>query len=218
MHHDYLFILTHTAAAIGPLMRGMNAHSEININRTPLIYTSPLELYSLRALCESHKECRVYGDIITQNHALRSKSIMNECLFVIFLHDPRRTITSLIKEHGYSAKKAIDHYSFRLQRLALLAKEIPSAQLITWEDLESDQKANALSDYLNLKNNLRFSIEREDLKHAPIDGAIAEHIQKVYNKYLLKIQDTLGTKDVRIIPENTEALGSFSINVETEKR
>ena len=201
MHQDYLLIATHLGTPIGPIMRALAANSEVGVNQTPISYGTPTDLQALRLLCRREGETRIVTDVALHNHSLRTMALGDVCMFVYLLGEPRRTITTLVQEHNYTAAKAYDYYAFRLQRLALLAKYTPRAMMLTME-MMGDEYSKALSKKLKLKNDLYFSVEGEDLRVKPAEGVIADKACAIYDRYLSQIQANLEEHtDVRTLGE-----------------
>lgn len=190
MHHDYLLIATHLGAPLSPIVRALSNSGEVSINQTPIAYSAPTDLRSLRILCERQKKARIYVDKSFYNHSIRTMSLNNICTFLYFLGDPKCTITALVKEYNYTAEKAYDYYAFRLQRLAMMSKQTHRAALLT-SDAFTNENARLLSDLIRLKTPLHFSVESEDSHTKPAEGAIADKACIVYDRYLKQIQTNL---------------------------
>lgn len=213
MHHDYLMIATHLGSELGPLLRSMNSHPEITITRKSLVYSTPPDLKALKETCSHYKASRIYGDVLQHNHALRCKEMFDICSYVYYLGDPRRTMTALIKKDNYTPSRALDHYTFRLQRLVAQASQTSKRFLLCWENLHDKETDRNLASFLKLKTPLMFSVEGEDLQNPPAEGAIADKAVMVYTKYLRKLHLILGTTHVSVISGNQ---GSLSLGSEAE--
>lgn len=195
MHHDYLMIQTHLGSQLGPLLRGMNAHKEIYVCHSPMVYSTPPDLDILKTACGVMKECRIYADVIKFNHALRTPQLDELCSFLFYLGDPRRSITEIVKGHGYELNKALDYYAFRLQRLSSMAKHMPNSMILTFDQLNEDDANASVAKFLRLKSPLMFSVEGEDLKFPPSGDRIADEACKVYDKYLARMQKYINRGD-----------------------
>jgi hypothetical protein len=185
MHQDFLLVATHYGANLNPFIRGLVANSEISLNLSPLVYTNSMDLHSLITACNQLKKSRVVSDFVLHNHSIQCTDLSNICFFLYYLHEPRDSMTRLIQEYGYPPQKALDHYAFRLQRLAAMAKNTPKSFLLTYDTLD-DLHSKALSKSLHLKNPIYFSIEADD-KCVPAQGAIADKAERIYQKYLTQM-------------------------------
>jgi hypothetical protein len=194
MHHDYLFIASHLGASTAPLVRALSANSEISVSPSSITYSVPTDIQALRYLCDREKKARIATDVLLFNPSIRTTGLDEMCTFVYFLGDPRCTISALVQENKYSAEKAYDYYSFRLQRLALMTKQTPLSMLLTMETLD-DEHAKRLSELLRLKDRLQFSVKDGDLPQ-PEENEIADKACAVYHRYLPEIQANLEKHNV----------------------
>jgi len=194
MHYDYLFIASHLGAPTATLVRALSANPEICVSPTPITYSVPTDIQALRYLCDQEKKARIATDVLLFNPSMRTTGLDNVCAFIYFLGDPRCSISSLVHEHKYTAEKAYDYYSFRLQRLALMAKQTPLAMLLTTGTFD-DEHSKRLSELLRLKDRLRLSAEDGDLPQ-PEESKIADKACVVYHRYLPEIRANLEEHNV----------------------
>lgn len=202
-YRDYLFIVTHLGAPAGPLLRTMNANPDISVSSQQFVYTHPTDLHTLSRICDTGKNARISTDLVVQNHSLRTSLFDNICKFLYFLDDPSRTVARMVRDHRLSPDRVLGNYSFRLQRMALMARNTTQSFLLTWDTLD-DQHAAELSRFLCLKTPLAFSVEGEDLDIEPSTSGIAEQAKAIYNRYKLKIANAIqeSQSDVRDSEEN----------------
>ena len=198
MHQDFLLIPTHLGATIGPIQRAFHANSETSLNTNSFIYASPMDLNNLKVNCNQTKKSRVLVDILFLNHLIQTTAITELCIFLYYLGDPQRTMTSLVYEHKYTPIKAYDYYAFRLQRIATMARNTPNSMILTWDNM-NDSMSKEISSKLHLKNTLYFSIEAED-KVEKATGKIADKFCVVYEKYLNQMRDVNENNHHDVLP------------------
>lgn len=185
MRHDYLLIMTHLGADLEDFLKTLGSHPDISLNMAPLTYTSPLSLHSLASSCKQ-KSARIYANPVVLNHSIKDYSVLDYCLCIYYLDEPIPSIFRLVSDFGYSKDGALSYYSFRLQRLAYLAKKTPRAKLIT-PQMENINKE--ISDLLRLSRKPLFKETKND--EVEPESVLDQQAYRVYAKYSERIKVAL---------------------------
>jgi len=152
-----LFIMSHIGSGSNELYALLNNETRIMGFEKNNIYDTPLRLLGLTE--NKHKlnnSSRIYMDHLLYNYQYSLKP--NQfCQFIFLVREPEATIDYLINQKIYKKNDAKRYYLYRIRRLCELAKRNPNSVFLTHSNLREGKGLDLISEYIGLKNQLRFS-------------------------------------------------------------
>ena len=192
MDKTYVFIMTHQGSDYEFLSKVLNYNPRVAAIKTDIIYTRPTDITHLHDMILSNRPANDYKvnycDFLLLNYNLGCKALLDVCKFIYLVRRPDATLPELVENAGYSARQACDHYCFRLQRLAQLAK-ITRGLFLTWDDLASETGFPLLEKFLSIKmplNSRGDHLTRKNLP--PAQEGLVRRAEKAYDRYIKVIK------------------------------
>lgn len=165
----------------------LNNNPRCQIQSSSARYSGPDDLGWLFA---SPHKCRdssaVYGDQLLFNTSLSCKNFYESCSFVYVIRPARASLNeiSTMKEYGLKGRFAARYYSFRLRRMAEMARRTKHALLLTWDDLASGTAFASLESHLGLKTPLKAEHRHFNAGSADdFDEGMVSECQDAYERY-----------------------------------
>jgi len=93
----------------------------------------------------------VYGVELLLNYQLTCRRLVEFSRSIYVLSDPRRAVPRLVESGLYDEESAVRLYTFRLRRLAELAKVSRRGLLVTEADLERPEGVGLVADFLRTR-------------------------------------------------------------------
>lgn len=192
MDKTYVFVMTHQGSDYEFLSKVLNYNPRVAALKTDIIYTRATDItffHDLVLQARSANEYKViFCDILLLNHNLGCNGLLDFCKFIYLVRRPDASLEELVETGEYSPRTACDHYCFRLQRLAQLAKET-GGLFLTWDDLASQTGFPYLEKYLSLKMPLHSRGEHLARKSLPtVSESLVRRAERAYDRYVKKIK------------------------------
>lgn len=154
-----LFLVSHVGSGSDALYALLNSETRIMGFDKNNIYDSPIQLVALTE--NKHKlnnSSRIYMDHLLYNYQYCLKPNPH-CQFIFLVREPEGTIDYLVNRKIYKKQDAKRYYLYRIRRICELLKRNPDSVFITYSNLREGKGLDIISEYIGLKNVLKFSQE-----------------------------------------------------------
>jgi len=165
-----LFITSHFGSGYEAIFELMDRNPLVQTIITEYTFSHPNEIMGLLMMNEhkSDSPLATYMTPLLMNSMLSHKGVVDFSKFVYFIRPPLNSLHEMVDFGTHTPTSALNHYLFRMRRIAQLAEMTPGAVFLTWNNLVKKEGLNLVEEYLELEEPLEYM----DLEPREMSGTI----------------------------------------------